>query len=154
MGALLTAYQARYSNQLRKQVSNPQNSTQGTIDTTREGLAETDVLAHYAMRGITFDSTSAAHVAVGVMGIYARLLFMNGHDGGRTQYDLFREEIDLLRESTARDRIVPYTDSTLNPTADTVNTLPAMDRREFKTFIPNGPDGNPTNTQSGSSQQT
>ena len=152
MGALLTAYQARYSAQIRRNVSNPQLASNAAIDTVREGLAETDVTAQFTMRGITFNGALDTHIAVGTPGIYARLLWINGHDGGKSLWDAFIEDLNLLRESTSRDRIVPETDSLLDPTADTVGTLPAFDRREFKNYIPNGPDGTPTNTQGGTPQ--
>lgn len=136
MGVLLTAYQARYSTQLRKQVSNPQLSTNSSIDTTREGYAETDITAEFAKRGITLDTTADTHITTGVNGIYARLCVITGQPGGFDRWKEFTDDLKLLAETTSRDRIMASTDSEMNPTSEPANSTPAGDLSVFKGYIP------------------
>lgn len=150
MGALLTAYQARFSTQLRRNVSNPQNSTNTSIDTTREGYAETDVIAFFTKRGITIDTTDNAHIETGINGIYAKLMVYTGQPGGFERWKEFTEDLKLLAETTSRDRIAASTDSQMSPTSEPANSTPAGDLSAFKGYIPrNGayPTGNTSAVQ-------
>lgn len=142
--ALTDEVQARYSTQILRNASNPQNSTATSIDTTRLGYAVTDVQAEFKKRGITYDNSIDTHVTTAVPGVFARLLVLTGQDGGREQWSAFTDDLKLLTETTSRDRIVPTTDSLLDPTKDRVGDLPWSDRKQFGNFIPGAPGGTTT----------
>jgi hypothetical protein len=71
MATFLSAYQARFSTQLRTNWSRPQNSSATTPDTTLEGLSDTDVVGEFKKRGITPDSTNDTHVTTAMSGVIA-----------------------------------------------------------------------------------
>lgn len=137
--SFLTEYQNRISTQLRTNLSNPQDSTSTTPDTTQEGYAAADVEGEFKKRGITPDSTLDTHVSTAISGIMARLMMFTGQPGGKEDWEAFKEDVRFLAETTSRDRISPSTDSLLSPTQDDANTLPAFDRRQFEGYIPGAP---------------
>jgi len=143
--ALTDEVQGRYSTQLLVNASNPQNSGATTIDTTRLSYACTDVTAEFTKRGITYDNTVATHVATAVPGVYARLLVMTGQSGDEL-WQRFMDDLQLLSETTSRDRIMPTTDSLLEATEDTSGDLPASDRKNMEGYIPDGASGSTANS--------
>jgi hypothetical protein len=142
--ALADEYQGRYSTQRRTEISNPQDSTATTPNTTRENYAITDVQAAFKMRGITYDNTIDTHVTTAVGGVEARLLKVTGQPGGHESWKEWLDEVKLLSETTSRDRIVPSTDSQLSPTADTLGDIPVSDRKNFKEYVSDAPEGGTT----------
>jgi hypothetical protein len=139
MATFLSAYQSRFSTQLRTNWSRPQDSSSSTPDTTLETTADTDVVGQFKMVGISPDSTDDRHVAVAVGGIRARLMFYCGIPDWRSEWDGFKDDLKLLTETTSRDRISPTTDSLLEPTQDTLGALPAFDRKEFDNYVTDAP---------------
>ena len=141
MTTFLTAYQARFSTQLRTNWSNPQNSTATTPNTTLETLADTDVVGEFKKRGITADSTVDTHVTTAMSGMIARLMFYTQCPGWGEAWGSFKDDLQLLAETTSRNRIMPTTDSLLSPTLDTAGALPAFDRDNFQNYQSNPPNG-------------
>lgn len=141
--ALVDRVQARYSSQILINATNPQSTAAVSIDTARLGFAATDVEADFAIVGITYDNDVAMHYAVAVPGVMAKLLFYNGHMGGKEYHDSYLDRLDKLALVTSRNRITPTTDSLLSPTEDTMGDLPQTDRKAFKGFIP-GASAEPT----------
>lgn len=141
MSTFLTAYQARFSTQLRTNWSNPQNSSATTPNTTLEGLADTDVVGEFKKRGITPDNTLDTHVTTAMSGIIARLMFYTQSPGWGEAWGSFKDDLKLLAETTSRERITPTTDSLLSPTQDTNGALPLFDRNNFQNYQPNPPTG-------------
>src|SRR5574342_715540 len=111
MATFLSAYQARFSTQLRTNWSRPQNSTATTPDTTLETLADTDVVGEFKKRGITPDNTLDTHVTTAMSGIIGRLMFYTQSPGWGEAWGSFKDDLELLAETTSRDRITPTTDS-------------------------------------------
>lgn len=145
MATFLSAFQARFSTQLRTNWSNPQNSTATTPNTTLEGLADTDVVGEFKKRGITPDNTLDTHVTTAMSGIIGRLMFYTQCPGWGEAWGSFKDDLKLLAETTSRERITPTTDSLLSPTADTNGALPVFDRNNFQNYQLNPPKGpNPT----------
>lgn len=141
--ALTDEVQARYSSQVLINASNPQNSGQTALDSTRLSYASTDVQAEFSKMGMTFTLTDAKHVATAVPGVYARLLVLTGQ-GGMSEWRAFIKDLIHLSKTDARDRIKPSTDSLLNPTTDTLGAKPASDKKDFYGFVPKAPSGSPT----------
>lgn len=141
MATFLSAYQARFSTQLRTNWSNPQNSSATTPSTTLETLADTDVVGEFKKRGITPDSTLDTHVTTAMSGIIARLMFYTQCPGWGEAWGSFKDDVELLAQTTSRDRIMPTTDSLLVPTQDTAGDLPVFDRDNFQNYQSNPPNG-------------
>jgi len=144
--ALIDEFRDRYSTQLIVSASNPQNSSATSEDTTRTARAVTDVQSEFKKRGITYDNDVDTHVATAVPGVYARLLVMTGQPGGDDAWKEFKDDLRFLAETTSRDRIMPTTDSLLEPTADTQGDLPHTDRKHFEGYVPNPPGRKTSNT--------
>mgnify|MGYP001600840662 CR=1 FL=1 len=141
MTTFLTAYQARFSTQLRTNWSRPQNSTATTPDTALETLADTDVVGEFKKRGITQDSTDDRHTTTAMSGIIGRLMFYTQSPGWGEAWGSFKDDVKLLAESTSRDRIMPTTDSLLVPSSDVPGGLPVFDRDNFQNYETNPPTG-------------
>lgn len=139
MATFLSAYQARFSTQLRTNWSRPQNSTATTPDTTLETLADTDVVGEFKKRGITPDNTLDTHVTTAMSGIIGRLMFYTQSPGWGEAWGSFKDDLELLAETTSRDRITPTTDSLLSPSTDVIGALPDFDRDQFKGYVPGAP---------------
>lgn len=142
--ALLDEYRLRYSTQIRRNVSNPQDSTASDPDTAREGYAADDVEGEFLKHGIEIDVTDKRHVTTGVRGIYARLLVYTGQAGGSAEWDDFMRDLERLSKTTSRDRILPTSNSLLTASDDVPGALPAADRRQFDGYVPGSP-ANPSN---------
>lgn len=140
--ALTDEVQNRYSSQLLINVTRPQNSNATTIDTDRLNEAIQDVTGDFEMMGIDLDQAitddDKRHIRVAVAGVYALLLQWSGRGGG-DEMEAYNQKLNLLRESTSRDRISPTTDSLLTPTKDNSGDLPATDRKQFQGYIPGAP---------------
>jgi hypothetical protein len=143
MATFLSAYQARFSTQLRTNWSNPQNSSATTPNTTLEDLADTDVVGEFKKRGITPDNTLDTHVTTAMSGMIGRLMFYTQSPGWGEAWGSFKDDVELLAQTTSRDRIMPTTDSLLVPSEDTSGGLPMFDRENFKNYLTNPPDGPP-----------
>ena len=141
---LLADYQSRYSTQIRTNVSNPQNTSPTTPDTTLEGLAATDVAARFqAECGVAYSSSTAIHVDVCCPAVFAKLQIWTGQ-ADQSFYDKAIEAMRAVKLVLGRDRITPTTDSLLDPTKDTSGDLPFADRTQFNQLIPNAPGGTTT----------
>lgn len=72
--ALADEVTARYSDQELIELTNPEDGTATTINTTLLGYAVTDVQAEFEIRQIgEYDASDAKHVTVAVEGVLARL---------------------------------------------------------------------------------
>ena len=134
--SFLTEYQNRYSTQIRTNVSNPQNTAATTPDTSREAEADTDVKAEFKMRGITPDEDDDRHITVAVRGIYAFLCTYTGQMNADELMTRFYDHLDLLRETTSRDRIQAVSNSNLKASEDENNALPASDKDRLRGYVP------------------
>ena len=141
MATFLTAYQARFSTQLRTNWSNPQNSSATTPNTTLEGLSDDDVVGEFKKRGITPDNTKDTHITTSMSGIIARLMFYTQSPGWGEAWGSFKDDLELLAQTTSRDRIMPTTDSVLVPSTDTPGSVPTFDKENFQNYQTNPPDG-------------
>lgn len=141
--SLSSKTQDRYSAQILVNASNPQLSTSTSLDTTRFNAAIADVEGEFLKRGITYDDDDKRHVATAVPGVFARLLIMTAQ-GGREDWSEFKEDVKFLAETTTRDRITPYTNSPLDPTADQTGGLPFGDNTNFNRYTPSNDSDNPS----------
>jgi hypothetical protein len=145
--ALTDEVQNRLSSQLLINITNPQNSTADSIDTTRLSNAVSDVEADFKIEcGVAYDNDDETHVTVAVQGVYAKLLIRSAQVDAVSYafHDKYIERLRALKLIAGRDRIVPDTDSLLTATEDTSGDIPAMDRKNFRGFIPRSPHGGST----------
>ena len=137
---LLADYQGRYSTQVRLGASNPQNSSAGSVDSTREAYAAADAQADFeTICGETYDSTKPIHVTAGVPLVLAKLLVYTAQASG----DWYDEQLERLEKwyklVLARNRIIPFTNSTLVPTVENAGVAPWSDSQVFANFVGNAP---------------
>lgn len=132
---------ARWSNQILVQASNPQNSSQTTIDQTRLTNAETDVEAAFkVMCGVAYDNTDARHVMYATEGVYVRLLVLTGQSPNAEWKEWKKDLKEELALVTGRDRIKPSSNSQYKVTREEPNELPRADKSVFDNyFIPRNP---------------
>ena len=63
--------------------------------------------------------------------------------GARWLSPLEARIVKFLAETESRDRIMPYTNSPLDPTPDPTGAKPFSDNDNFKRYIPGSGDGAP-----------
>lgn len=151
---LLADYQARYSIQIRTNLSNPQNTPATTPNVTNETNAAADAQADFeAICGVVYNSSVALHVAAAVPLVAAKLQVYTGH----AEEGYYTSALDrcqkYYRLVLGRNRIQPTTDSMLTPTTDRAGDRPQFDRSQFRNFIGNAP-GRNSNTDSGADRTT
>lgn len=137
---LLADYQGRYSTQLRVNASNPQNSGQTSVDSTREAYAAADAQADFeAVCGESYSSSNTTHVSAAVPLVLLKLLLYTGQTD-LASYDKQLERLETwFRLVLGRNRITPTTSSTLVPTVETAGASPWSDSTVFERFIGNSP---------------
>src|SRR5574341_798757 len=140
--SLLTSYEARYSTQLRRNWSNPQNSAATTPNTTNETNAATDAEADFeAVCGVDYSDSNATHVAAAVPLVASKLMVYMGH-ADETYYEKALERcMKYYRLVLGRNRIPPTTNSPLSPTEESSGSKPASDISVFDSYIGNAPGG-------------
>lgn len=147
--SLLTSYQGRYSLELRTNSSNPQNSGQTSPDSTREGYAAADAQADFeTICGVAYDDSVAIHVTAAVPLVYYKLLVYTGQASGEWYDQQLGRLNKWYRLVLGRNRMVPNSDSTLQPTTPTPGAVPYADISQFQRYVGNAP-GSPTVTNSG-----
>ena len=126
---------ARLSVQRVNELTNPQNPSAATLDTTRLARAVDDVEAEFQRRtGIAFDDTNAQHVALGVQGVVCRLKKMAGEPGAFSTMEC--EEWNAGVADYAQGRFRPVSNSVLEPSSEPTNARPDMDRSFFSDLVP------------------
>ena len=107
----------RYSSVRMRQMTNPDNPSAASVDSTRLNYACDDVTGDFVTyAGLTYDDTDAQHVSVGVEGVIALLTVRMGTKGGDALVEAYRKRLEQLRLTTSGDRIDPGTNTMLTPT--------------------------------------
>lgn len=98
--------------------TNPDNSAATTPDTTRLALACADAAAELeVVCGVEYDGTDSRHVQAAVWGVRAYLLLHMDQQAGPKALEDYRSRLKSLAKVTGRDRVLPGTNSNLQPTA-------------------------------------
>lgn len=125
-------------------LTNPDDTTATSVNSTRLGLAATDAAADFEVHAqVVYDGTDARHVRIGVARVVALLTERKG-DGGAAKMlaDTKQMLVDLSRVSS-RGRILPRTNSVVVPTSeqepDGGTPRPDFDRKRFDDFVPGSP---------------
>jgi len=139
---LATEVQTRYGAQFLVNLTNPGDTTTTTINTTTLGLAATDVEADFEIHvGVEFDASNALHVTVACEGVIAKLMERTGHAKAEDREMAYYRRLKSLGQVTARDRILPTSDSPYEPSVPNpdVTHRPAFDDEVFGGIIPGAP---------------
>lgn len=137
---------ARFSTQRLKNLTNPDAPSATSYDATRLATACTDAAADFEIyAGTVFDVTDARHVPVAIRGVVAYLHTYTDNGAAADALKAFRFELKALAKVTGRDRILPYTDSALepspNPREGTTRARPAFDDSVFDPIVVQPPTG-------------
>ena len=94
--SLSTEVQARVATQLLVELTNPNDNTASSIDTTLLGKAVDDVEGDFLSYGITIDVTNKAHVVVAVDGALYRLMAYKGGPEVGAMRSRYHEALERL----------------------------------------------------------
>lgn len=134
----------RYSNAAGSrlaQITNPGASSTNTVDIDRLDRACEDVQSDFEIiAGVAYDDDDGRHVVVAVEGVIAKLYLRTEAPGNNAKlHDAYLDRLNDLKKVTGRNRPMPVTTSTLDPTAEQSGARPDTDLPTFNDFIPNAP---------------
>lgn len=147
MSTLTDAVIARYSTERLSQLTQKDNRSPTTVNTTVLGLAAADAVAEFQTRaGVTFDDTNAQHIRLCCGGTVAFLVSYKGQDPDAWKLVKdFQRDCDALRMTGANKRIQPITTRDLGPSPDIDGAgrprRPEFDRPRFDRLNVNPPHG-------------
>lgn len=117
---------SRYSDTYLRQLTN--HEAAGSVDTTRLGLAVTDVEAAFLAAGLTYDGSDSRHVLYGVDGVVIALRKRKGEGEARADWTAWEEGLgSRLSLTTRNNRVAPQSNSTLVPSRDQAGSRPYFD---------------------------
>ncbi len=143
--ALIDEVKGRISEGLLRELTNQGDTTATGINDTVLAYAVTDAEGEFLVEtGLALDSSSAKHVAAGVVGVIYYLYSYSGlqtetADRQRQRWERLMLKIDST-EGGGR-RIMPDTTSTLTPTAERVGARPDFERSRWGDYVPRMPVG-------------
>lgn len=131
MSTLATAVQARIPETRLIQLTNINDDSATTVNTTILELAVDDTEADfktYAM--LDFDGTDARHIRLGIDGVLAFLEANRGQDADQNRLAAWRDRCAEFAKTTSRARISPRVTPGLPPTTYP-NSRPGFDPSRF-----------------------
>ena len=133
----------RYSTQYLVELTNPQDRSATTINTTLLGFSADDVDALFDVyAGVAYDDADAGHIAVAVEGVIAFLLRRTGQSTADARISAWVSSMRDLSRTEGRNRVTPDSNTRMQPSADdrlASTPRPAFDDRRFDSFLPNSP---------------
>jgi len=130
----------RVSEQLLVNLTNQGATGTATVDTTFLGYVTEDVEGLFeAETGVAYDETNRLHVAVCVDGTLSRLHELTGNTGRNVEKVESRWKQGLIRVATTEGserRLLPGTNSTLEPSTEREGAQPDMDRSRWADYVP------------------
>lgn len=138
--ALTDRVTARFSTDYIARVTNPQDPDASTLDSTRLGLAATDVQAAFKRYAkIAYDDTLDVHVETAVPLVILKLQLYAGQLSWNEAERQIREALRSVADVGGGDRILPTTTSDMDPTKDRPLEKPSFDKARFGSFVPQNP---------------
>lgn len=145
--ALWDEVKSRFGTSYLISLTNPHNPAATTINDTIGTLAADDVEAEIeTYSGVVFDLTDRRHLVVGVAAVLLKLMTQTGQFNNDALEKRILDKYESLGLVTGRNRIVPTTNSPVEPTPESVDgetVRPEMDWPLFNDFIPGVPGGSP-----------
>ncbi|HLG42485.1 MAG TPA: hypothetical protein VI643_03890 [Planctomycetota bacterium] len=141
--ALTDRVTARVSTDRLVKLTNPQEPDGTTVDTTRLGLAATDVQAAFKRYAkVEYDDTNDIHVETGVPLVVLKLQVYAGQLSWQEADRQIRDALRTVADVGGGDRILPTTTSDMDPTQDRPLEKPSFDKARFRHYVVgNGADG-------------
>lgn len=146
--SLSSNVQGRYQTRRLVALTNPEDRTGTTIDTTRLAYACTDAEAEFQRRTATeYDDTVPAHVDVCVELVVLKLMERGGGsiEATERQRQRVEQQFDSLARVTGRDRPEPTSSGGLvdfeREGADGATVLNRFDPRNLRGWRPRSPSG-------------
>lgn len=141
--ALIDEVEARYSDQLLTNLTNPQDSPATSIGTAKLQDACDDVEADFQVYcGVEYDNADARHVSTAVQGVIIKLRQRTGQIATADFEDTWISRLEALAKVTGRDRVLPVTDGALGNSDETNGgqiTIKEFDPVHFDQVIPDTP---------------
>lgn len=140
--SLWTEVVARYSTEKLRALTNPDNRSATSVNTTVGDLAVEDTMADFLTHAeIAFDETDARHIAAGVRGVIAHLMSYGAanSEGADAALRRFHDRLEKIRNTGPRGRLSPATQSELEPSDEFAGAgphRPDFDRDRFGGFVP------------------
>ena len=113
------------------QLTRPEATNATTVDTTILAAAAADAEAIIEVKaGVEYDDTDARHVATAIEGV---VLHLERYAGRRDndRWEAWMRDVESLGRVTGRDRILPETNSKMEPTEERQGTKPDFDPQTF-----------------------
>jgi hypothetical protein len=133
--ALADDVQNRVKTATLVQLTNPNDVTATTVDTTQLGYAVADAEAEFTIEtGLSYDTTIAGHVLAGVSGVLYYLHSYAGMERANVEGLRTRWENALRKVASTlgnERRIMPTTSSVLDPSDETQDARPDHDRQRW-----------------------
>lgn len=139
---LITHVQNRYSVQLLRELTNPDEPADTAVDTAgRLQQAANDVEADFRVyAGITYDDADARHIAVAVVGVVQKLrVYMGQISDAMDAERKWRDMLVDLSKVTSRNRIMPV--AATNITDEDADAEPAFRDSNFDNYRVGEPRG-------------
>lgn len=133
--------QERISEQLLLEWTNQGVPAATSVNTTFLGYVADDVEGVFvAETGLAYDDSDKIHVKVAVDGVMARFQELSGVTGRNSDKIAERWQrglIAIAQTSGSERRLLPTSNSVLDPSDETNNTRPDHDRGRWRDFVPN-----------------
>jgi hypothetical protein len=122
-------------------LTNPNDPTASTVNSAKLQSACNDVEADFSTVGqVAYDDTNAQHVSVAVRGVVEKLkIWMGQAEFQPDGTEAWHKMLIQIRETGPRARIMPDSNSVIEPTPVTAGSKPVFDRRLFGNIIPSQP---------------
>jgi hypothetical protein len=142
---LSSEVQARVSSQKLIELTNQDDRTATTIDTTILDAAIADAGAEFTDEtNLNFDDSNARHIRVGIIGVLA---YLESYVNMQTQaYKDLRQQFERAMAKIAvslgaEKRLLPSSKNTTTPSTPRVGQKPEQDRTRWDSIVPNMPGG-------------
>jgi len=138
--ALADRVQERIATQLLLELTNQGLPAATSVDLTKLGYAAADVEAEFEVEtGLAYDETVALHVAAASQGVVVKLMEYSGITGRNTEQltSRYRKMLIRIAQTTGSERrLLPTSNSVLEPSEENQDARPDYDRRRWQDFVP------------------
>lgn len=141
---LATHVQNRYSAQILRELTNPDDASATALNSGRLDRAVEDVQGDFRIyAGVAYVDTDARHIAAAVVGVIQKLrIYMGQIADAAAAEDDWHARLKSLSLVTSRERISPTLASNL--TDDNPNAEPPFRDSNFDDYLPGEPIGRTT----------
>jgi len=148
--ALTDEIAARFTNQKLVELTQLDNTSATTVDSTKLAQAASDAKNEFQrVTGLAYDETDSTHHTVGWLGVVYYLLLYGGRSSGESLKEWearWRSALESFRSVSGDDRILPVSTSGLSPSRESDRhgsgtVRPDFDRLKMRRFMYDGRSG-------------